>query len=101
MENIIVKDIDDQKTLLMFKMPFSTTHFHEDQRVWVRRGSGSMAAEVRGKFRGAGRYITAWVSWESSAMDNPTLKEIRVSNEFYKKIRGDSVSQEWYERLNA
>ena len=88
------------KKILMFKMPFQTTHFNENQRVWGRRGTGSMAAEVKGKFRGKGRYVRAWVSWESASKPNPEIKEIEISEEFYVKMRGDCICDEWYANLN-
>jgi hypothetical protein len=84
----------------MFKMPFDTKHFRENQRVWVRRGTGSMAAEVRGKFRGSGRYITAWVEWNRKNRKAPEVKEIEVTEEFYNKMRGDCTCNEWYVGLN-
>ena len=89
------------KNILMFKMPFQTTHFHKNQRVWIRRGTGSMAAEVRGKFRGKGRYVNAWVSWESASRPNPEIKEIEVCEEFYNRMRGDCTCDEWYVGLNV
>ena len=85
----------------MFKMPFETKHFNKNQKVWVRRGTGSLAAEVRGKFRGKGRYVTAWVDWDRKAREAPTIQEIEVAEEFYNKIRGDCACDEWYSRLNT
>lgn len=89
------------KKLLMFKMPFQTTHFNKNQKVWVRCGTGAMAAEVKGKFRGNGRYVTAWVRWEPAGVPNPEIKEIEVSEEFYSKMRDGCICDEWYTGLNT
>ena len=85
----------------MFKMPFFTKHFNFNQKVWVRRGTGALAAEVRGRFRGRGKYITAWIDWDRKSRIAPSIKEVQVSDEFYNKIRGDCTCHEWYTRLNT
>lgn len=89
------------KKLLMFKLPFKTNHFNLNQKVWIRRGSGALAAEVRGKFKGRGRYVTVWISWDRKDRIAPSVKEIQVSVEFYNKMRGDCMCDEWYVGLNT
>ena len=65
-----------------FKMPFSTKHFNKNQRVWIKSTTGAMAAEVVGKFRGKGRYVTAWVNWDSNQKDNPEFEKFDVDDGF-------------------
>jgi len=69
------------KTLKMLKMPFRTKHFNINQKVWVRRLSGTMAAEVKGRFRGKGRYVIARVKWEDKEV--PEIKQIGVTDSFF------------------
>lgn len=66
----------------MFKMPFSTRHFNTNQHVWVVMMTGNQAAQVAGRFRGNGRYITAWVRWESKTKQMPQFKVIDVTETF-------------------
>ena len=67
----------------------------------MRRGTGALAAEVKGKFKGKGRYVTAWVNWDSKSKPAPEIKEIEVTDEFYDKMRGDCDCDEWYTDLNT
>ena len=85
----------------MFKMPFQTNLFNAGQKVWVRRGSGAMACEVRGKHRGKNRYVTAWVSWGAKSKPNPKFKTIEVTDEFNQRMRGDCLGAEWYSRIDG
>lgn len=66
----------------MFKMPFKTKLFNENQKVWIKATSGSMAAFVTGKHHGSGRYISAWVNWAATDRKNPEFKELEVSDQF-------------------
>ncbi len=66
----------------MLKMPFETTHFNKNQKVWVKMMTGSMAAFVIGKFRGKYRYTEAWINWRSSTKKQQKLNEIDVSDKF-------------------
>ena len=73
--------------VLMFKMPFKTNHFNKNQKVWIQNLSGAMAARVAGRFRGAGRYVYAWVKWEKALKDEslmPKMKEFEVDDNFVK-----------------
>lgn len=87
------------KTILMFRMPFSTKLFNLNQKIWIRRGTGALAAEVRGRFRGRGKYITAWVNWNTKSKAAPTIKKIEVVEKFYNKIRQGCDCNEWYENF--
>ena len=71
-------------TVKTFKMPFATTHFNANQRVWVVYMTGDLAAYCVGKFRGKGRYVKAWVKWASQAKAHtpPQMKDIDVLNAF-------------------
>lgn len=82
------------KILKMFKVPFQTQHFNKNQKVWVRRITGAMAAEVIGKFRGNGRYVTAWIKWENKKI--PDIKEIEVNDLFFNKIMAGVIYPEGY-----
>lgn len=66
----------------MFKMPFSTSYFNKNQKIWVKKKSGGMACEVVGRFRGRKSYVSAWVDWSKELKKNPEIKKIEVSKEF-------------------
>ncbi len=68
-----------------FKMPFSSTHFNRNQRVWVAQ-IAYQSAYCFGKFRGEGRYIHAWVRWDSRKKDAPIIQEFEVDKEFEERI---------------
>lgn len=91
----------EQKILLMFKMTHQTRLFNLNQKVWVVRMTGAQAAQVKGRHRGKGRYICAWVTWDKTEKPFPEIKEIPVSLDFYEKIRGDAGSDEGYERFKG
>jgi len=72
-------------TVYMFKMPFQTNHFNQNQKVWVQQITGAMAAKCKGKYRGKSRYLSAWVNWDKKKREKfpfPKFKEIEVSEEF-------------------
>lgn len=69
------------KSIYMFKMPFQTKLFNKNQKVWIRKLSGNLSAEVKGKFRGKGRYIIVWVKWKEEVSFE--IKEIKVEDAFY------------------
>ena len=73
--------------VISFKMPFPTKHFNKNQRVWVKFSTGAMAAEVTGKFRGKGRYVTAWVRWDSISKANPVFDRFNVDDRFAINMR--------------
>lgn len=58
-------DLTPTVSVRSFKMPFATPKFNLNQRVWVVVLSGTCAALCCGRFRGKGRYIRAWVNWDS------------------------------------
>lgn len=66
----------------MFKMPFATNHFNANQKVWVRSMTGALACLVVGRYRGKGRYVTAWVNYDSNSKPDPEIKEIEVDDGF-------------------
>lgn len=90
---------DDCAILLMFRMTHQTRLFNLGQKVWIIRMTGAQAAQVRGKHRGKGRFVKAWVKWNSEAKTFPEIKEIKVTQKFYDKIRGDAESDEGYSHL--
>lgn len=90
---------DCSPILLMFKNQRRTAHFREGQKLWVVRTTGAQAAEVRGKFRGSGRYVKAWIRWDRANDTPPEFKEIPVAEKFYQMIRGDADSNEGYAHL--
>jgi len=57
-------------------------------------------AEVRGKYKGKNKYITAHVNWDRKNRVPPVIREIEVTDAFYEKIRGDCNCNEWYETRN-
>jgi hypothetical protein len=66
----------------MFKMPFATAHFNANQRVWIVQITGALAALCVGRFRGKGRYVEAWVRWDSKAKQAPEFQTFEVSDTF-------------------
>jgi len=69
----------------MSKMPFKTKHFNKNQKVWVISHTGAMAANVCGKFRGKGRYVSAWVNWDRGDREKypfPKFIDFDVSDSF-------------------
>lgn len=71
--------------IYMFKMPFKTKHFNKNQKVWVQMTTGAMAARVTGKFRGSGKYVSAWVNWDRGDRQKypmPEFKAFTVDNDF-------------------
>ena len=66
----------------MFKMPFKTKAFNENQKVFITNMSGACAAEVVGKYRGKHRYIKQWVSWDKKWKDAPDIKKIYINSDF-------------------
>ena len=77
----------------VFKMPFKSNHFNEKQKVWLQNLSGNKSCLVRGKFRGRGRYVSAWISWDSNQKESPSLKNIEVSDDFAKKHKLPTFEQ--------
>ena len=74
--------------VIMFKMPFQTTHFNKNQKVWVKIVTEARSAKVVGKFRSRGRYVTAWVSWDRDDREKypyPQFKEFEVDDDFATK----------------
>lgn len=71
-----------------FKMPFRTTHFNANHRVWVVSMSGAMAALCCGKFRGKGRYVRAWVKWGVGARPTPAFQTFDVDTRFWESVMG-------------
>lgn len=69
-------------TIRMFKMPFATTHFNANQRVFVAYMTGDCAAYCVGKFRGKGRYVKAWVTWAAANKPAPAFKTFDVADAF-------------------
>jgi len=68
--------------VLMFKMTFKTRHFNLNQKVWIKHTTGAMAAECVGRFRGSGRYVSAWVNWSHGKRSLPKFIEIEVADKF-------------------
>lgn len=68
------------------KLPFKTNHFNEGQRVFVEFRTGGNACKVRGKYRGKGRYISAWFHWNDSDSEKVIFKEIELREKDYNSI---------------
>jgi hypothetical protein len=68
--------------VMVAKMTHRTNHFNENQKVWLVYGTGDQAAMVTGKYRGKGRYVKAWIKWDTEERPVPKFKEIEVSRDF-------------------
>ena len=77
---------DGGRSLYVLKITKRTKHFNEGQKVWLLMPTGAQAAKVRGKFRGKGRYITAWIRWDRKQDEPPNFVKCEVTEEFYKRI---------------
>lgn len=71
-----------------FKMPFKSRLFNKNQRVWVIFGTGDDAAFCYGRHRGRGRYIRAWVKWDTASRPAPVIQEFDVDDVFARRIMG-------------
>lgn len=72
-------------TVIYFKMPFRTNHFNKNQKVWVQMTTGALAAKVAGRFRGRGKYVSAWVNWDKADRAKypmPEFKKIDIDESF-------------------
>ena len=47
--------------------------------------TGAQAAKVTGRFRGKGRYVSAWVRWDVKSKEFPEWKTIKVAESFANK----------------
>ncbi len=61
-----------------FKMPLASMKFNCNQRVFVIRSTGAGAAFCYGRFHGNGRWIKAWVHWDSD--NNPDYVKFDVDD---------------------
>lgn len=74
-----------EQVIIYFKMPFETKHFNKNQKVWVQMTTGAMAAKVAGRFRGKGKYVSAWVNWDKTDRKKyplPEFKKIEMEADF-------------------
>lgn len=75
----------------MFKMPFSTHFYNRNQKVWVQKVTGSMAAKVIGKHRDKSkRYVSSWVNWDKKDRKRfpfPEFMDINVEIGFAEKYK--------------
>ena len=72
-----------------FKIPFETSKFNINQKVFILSLSGNCSAYVRGKYRGKNRYITCWVNWSAKNKPAPKIRKMNVDYDFYKRIKGE------------
>lgn len=75
------------ETLRLIRPTKDTHLFRKNQKCWILFGSGSGGICVKAKYRGRGRYIEAWLQYPSQC-DPDSIKEIEVSDSFYKFISG-------------
>jgi len=66
----------------MCKLPFATYHYRKGQKVWVRFTTGGFAYSCVGRYGGSGRYVNAWVNWESTSRPALDWKWIEVDDDF-------------------
>lgn len=67
-------------------MPFETKLFKKNQLVWIQYLSGDMAAKVTGKYKGFGRYISAWVKWDGAQKPVPNIKTLSIDCGFANRM---------------
>lgn len=75
------------KEIDMFKMPFKSNLFNYNQKVWIIETTGNLACKCVGRFKGRGRYISAWVNWCHGGRQKPDVKTFEISDSFYIKIQ--------------
>lgn len=66
--------------MTMFKMPFKTNLFNKNQKVFVISTTGQLAFFVKGRHRGKGRYIKAWVKLKAEIM--PRFIDVKMPRGF-------------------
>lgn len=91
---------ENTQILLMCKAPKTSKHFNANQRLWIIRLTGSQAAEVKGKYKGKGRYIQGWIKWDKPGDTCPKIIEVSVTKSFYEKIRANATSAEGYPKVH-
>lgn len=72
----------------MLKLPFETKHFRKNQKLFVVYMSGNLACLCCGKYKGHGKRIRAWISWESKQRQAPMFFEAEINEQFYNQIMG-------------
>lgn len=68
------------------KMPWQIKHFNKGQNVFIEQITGAQACKCRGKFRGSGRWISAWFEWNDKNMHLVNIKTIDISEKDYNRI---------------
>lgn len=62
-----------------------TNLFRAGQKCWVKYGTGSLAICVVGRYRGKGRYITAWLHAPRD-YDPSAIRTIKMSTAFLERL---------------
>lgn len=65
-----------------FRMTYESDAFNLNQQVWVQSWSRSQAVRAIGRWRGTGRWVSAWVSWRTSGNPMPRFVSIDVPEGF-------------------
>ena len=71
-------------TAKIAKMTYESNHFNRNQKIWLQFMTGNQAAKVTGKYRGKGRYVSAWIKWGTKNKPAPSWNKVEVSSEFAK-----------------
>lgn len=77
--------MSDTLKVSVCKMTHATNHFNANQKVWLQDMSGAQAAKVVGKHRGKGRYVSAWIKWDTDAKPFPEWKTFEMPEAFVKQ----------------
>tara|TARA_R100001230_G_C5545887_1_gene75063 strand:+ start:115 stop:399 length:285 start_codon:yes stop_codon:yes gene_type:complete len=76
------KSISTPCSVRVAKMTHRTNHFNANQKVWLQMMTGDFAAKVVGRYRGKGRYVSAWIKWGTPKKPFPEWKTIDVEEAF-------------------
>lgn len=67
-----------------FKIDKDNKVFKKGQRVWVQKRTGNLSARVIGKYKGRGRYVSCWVSYDEKEV--PYYQTFEVEDNFADRL---------------
>jgi hypothetical protein len=76
----------DNHSLRLYKIVRDTKLWKKGQRVWVIYETGALAAFVKGKYKGKGRWLKAWIRYDEINPTAKSLGEVEVTEKFYNFI---------------
>ena len=72
--------------IITLKLPWDLKCFNKNQKVFVETMTGQQACLCRGRFRGKGRWISAWFRWNDKNKHLFNFKIIDIKKADYNSI---------------